>query len=80
MNIRKALAILITECDGVLCEAERQCGGDGEGCAAYRGYYSSPERRWKKCGNCPMDLVADLREPLAAAREALGRERKGMTT
>ena len=76
MSLRSAFFALLTECDSILFYAELQCGGDGDGCAAYRGYFSSPERRWAKCPGCPMDLVGDLRDPLEYAREALQRKGK----
>ena len=77
MNLRKALTDLASECGEILYHAEIQCGGDGDGCAAYRGYFSSPERRRAKCPGCPMDLVGNLRDPLESAREALQRKEGG---
>ena len=51
-----------------VADARGECGGDGQGCDYMRGYYTDdPVRRWHKCGHgCPMAVIADLIEPLAA--------------
>src|SRR5690606_14495523 len=49
-----------------LSDAKAVCGGDGEGCETYRGYYDSAERRHRKCGQCPMDAIFHARRALAS--------------
>lgn len=45
--------------------ARAGCGGDGLGCEAFRPYYDSPERRYQKCGRCPMDALFHVRQLLS---------------
>lgn len=47
-----------------IAEAKVGCGGDGLGCAAFRGYYGegANERRYSKCGQCPMAALSNIRE------------------
>lgn len=52
-------------CENAIADAEVNCGGDGKGCAAFRPYYESDRRRWAKCGQCPMDVLADIIECLS---------------
>ena len=39
-----------------LSDARVVCGGDGNGCEAFRTLYKPP-RVWRKCGTCPMDTI-----------------------
>ncbi len=41
--------------------AKAVCGGDGKGCKAFRDYYENEERRYRKCGQCPMDALSEIR-------------------
>ena len=50
------------------CDAKAACGGDGKGCPTFRDYYDSDERRWRKCGQCPMDALHHSRAALAKYR------------
>jgi hypothetical protein len=45
-------------------EARSVCGGDGKGCEPYRTYNWPIERRWRKCGQCPMDTLSGCLEAL----------------
>jgi hypothetical protein len=47
-------------------DAKATCGGDGLGCTAFRPYYNNPERRYSKCGQCPMGVLSNVREVSAA--------------
>jgi len=46
-------------------DANVTCGGDGLGCKAFRPYYDNPERRYRKCGQCPMDALSNVREVMS---------------
>jgi len=47
--------------------ARATCGGDGEGCAAFRPYYATTARRHQKCGTCPMAVLSESIAALAAS-------------
>jgi len=48
-----------------IADAKATCGRDGLGCTAFRGYYGdNHERRYRKCGQCPMEALAAIREAL----------------
>lgn len=36
------------------------CGGDGEGCQAYRGYFKNRKHRWRKCSHCTMGVTQPM--------------------
>ena len=55
---------LITAMKLDIADAKVVCGGDGKGCAAFRSYYSNLERRFRKCGQCPMEVTYNIREIL----------------
>ena len=44
-----------------IADAKAACGGDGEGCETYRGYYQTADRRHQKCSNCPMGATLHIR-------------------
>lgn len=48
-----------------ISDAKSQCGGDGLGCETFRQYYDNVERRYKKCGSCPMNVLANVRAAIA---------------
>lgn len=62
----KALLAVVEAANGDIENARATCGGDGLGCPAFRSYYKTPEQRWRKCGQCPMDALAGTIEALAA--------------
>ncbi len=43
-------------------DAKATCGGDGLGCKAFRPYFDDVERRYRKCGQCPMEALSNVRE------------------
>ena len=45
-------------------DAKHTCGGDGLGCPASDPYYEHGERRYRKCGHCPMETLSNIREAL----------------
>ncbi len=47
-------------------DAKAACGGDGLGCKTFRPYSSSAERRYRLCGQCPMDALSNVRRALEA--------------
>ena len=51
---------VIDEAKWAVADAREICGGDGQGCKEMRPYYQSVQRRWHKCGRCPMDVVSEL--------------------
>ena len=62
--VRKWLEIF-TAMQADISDAEIVCGGDGLGCKAFRGYYGDGhERRYLKCGQCPMEALSNTREVL----------------
>ena len=46
-------------------DAKATCGGDGLGCEAFRPYFDNPERRYRKCGQCPMEALSNIREAMS---------------
>ena len=47
-------------------DAQVTCGGDGMGCKAFRPYYGDDqERRYRKCGQCPMEALSNVREAMS---------------
>ena len=60
------LDTLVKAAEADIANAKAGCGGDGEGCEAFRGYYESAERRHRKCGQCPMDATQTTRAALSA--------------
>ncbi len=56
------LGALLKAAEFDIADAKHVCGGDGEGCDAYRGYYDSAARRHRKCGSCPMGALSHIRE------------------
>lgn len=67
---------LVKAIENDLADAKAVCGGDGEGCSAYRDYYDSAERRHRKCGTCPMDALFHVRAALNPSSTRNG-ERNG---
>ncbi len=60
-----ALELVVQAAREDVADAKYQCGGDGEGCVRMRGRYpKSVERRWRKCGQCPMDAMISIIEAL----------------
>lgn len=45
-----------------IAKARATCGGDGLGCAESFWHCDVNGRRYRKCGQCPMDVLANLRE------------------
>lgn len=68
MKTQEALLAMMTKVLAAVMEdledAKNVCGGDGAGCEAYRGRYSTAERCWRKCGQCPMDALSGTIEAL----------------
>ncbi len=49
-----------------ISDAKVTCGSDGKGCKAFRPYYGdNTERRYRKCGQCPMEVLSNVREATA---------------
>ncbi len=49
-----------------IANAKATCGSDGLGCAGFRGYYGdNHERRYRKCGQCPMEALSNVRGAIA---------------
>ena len=58
MDLREAALLDLEEAKGV-------CGGDGLGCPMMRAYFDGQrERRYSKCGQCPMDALYNIRGAL----------------
>lgn len=36
------------------------CGGDGEGCPAYRPHFENRQHRWRKCPHCTMEITQPM--------------------
>ena len=51
--------------EGDIADAKAACGGDGLGCKDFRPYYGDDaERRYRKCGQCPMEALSNCRAAL----------------
>ncbi len=50
-----------------IADAKAVCGGDGKGCEAFRDYYDNDERRYRKCGQCPMEALSATRAVMKEA-------------
>ena len=55
------LGALLEAAEKDIADAKHVCGGDGEGCETYRGYYETAERRHQKCSHCPMGATFHIR-------------------
>lgn len=61
-----AMEKVVEAARGDIADAKTACGGDGLGCKTFRCYYTDPEWRYRKCGQCPMDALSSVRDALDA--------------
>lgn len=64
-ELASRLDALLKAAERDIADAKHICGGDGEGCETYRGYYETAERRHQKCSSCPMGALSNIREVVA---------------
>ena len=63
-SVERLYGELMQACKDAIDDAEIVCGGDGEGCEVYREYSWPRERKWRKCGQCPMDGLSCVKTAL----------------